>query len=293
MKKDISNKAMLVSMKIGRVGATKVDRSQSDKLTDDHQMERGSAKVSKMLFRNADLKRINSICNEAKSLRDKYTLPWNDHGQRMLPSSVYRKFDTDMQKIKNDFDVAVRELEKEYPSIKEDAKKRLNGMFNEEDYPDDIKTKFKFDLEVVPMPKGSDLRIDVVSDEEKEKIIQDIENRTLERIRKSSEDVAHRILSSVVVLLQGTDGKSGLLNPDARFHATAVTKLQEIIDIAPQLNVLDDPNINKMVEDVRKLIKPENLNPKTIRDDENVRNQVLSDSVNAVESIKNAMSSIV
>jgi len=292
MKKDISNVAMLVSLRMGRIGSSKVDKAQSDNLTDHHQMERGSARVSKVIIQNADLKKINRICNEAKALRDKFTLPWNDQGQRMLPSSCFREFDTEMNRLKNDFQVAVQELARDYPRIKADAQRRLNGMFNEDDYPEKIESKFNFELEVVPMPKGSDLRINVVSDEERERLQKEIEARTIERVKKSTNDVVGRMMSSLMTLLQGTDGQGGLLNPDARFHKTAVTKLQEIIDIAPELNVLDDPTLSKMIEDVKELIKPENLDVDKIRNDTSERNKVLSNSMQAVESIKNAMGGV-
>jgi hypothetical protein len=290
---NISQKAVLVSMRISRMGTSKVDRDMSNELTDVHQMERGSARVSKVLVQNKYFKKVNRICNEAKAVRDKFTLPWNDQGQRMLPSSVFRKFDTEMTRIKNDFEVAVNELESEYPDIIEDAKRRLNGKFKQEDYPDSIKDKYDFDLEIVPMPKGSDFRLDVVTDEEKEKLTQEIEKRTEDRIRKSTSDVVHRMMESITVLLQGTDGKSGLLNPDARFHKTAVSKLQEILDVAPSLNVLDDPKLNAVIDTVKNLIKPENLDVNSIRKDKKVRQQVLSDSLEAVESINVAMSGIV
>jgi hypothetical protein len=255
-------------------------------------MSSDSAKVSKVLFTTRDLKPINSVCNQAKQVRDKYSLPWNDQGQRMLPCSVYREFNSEMIRLRNDFEVAVRELSADYPRILEDAKIRLNGMFNPDDFPSSIEEKFSFDLDVVPMPKGDQLKITTLSDEENLKMQEEVTRKTMEKMKSSATEVVSRVLDAIMVLLKGTDGKGGLTNPDARFHESSITKLKEIVEIAPALNVLDNPDLHNMIDAIKQHIDIDALDVKEVRDNPAVREKLTESSFNAVTAIQDAMGGI-
>ena len=80
------------------------------------------------------------------------------------------------------------------------------------------------------------------------------------------------------------------MNKDARFHQSSVDRVIEILDMAPSLNVLGNENLNTLVDDVKNIIKPENIDANLIRKDDSVRRQVMCDSVQAVSKIQECMS---
>lgn len=252
-------------------------------------MEQDSAVVSYRLFTNADLKPINSVCSSAKIIRDKYTLPWNDLGQRMLPNSVFKEFNTHMVQLEDEFNVAVMEMEKRYPQILQDAENRLNGKFDRSYFPDRISERFEFKLEVSPMPTSEGLRINTLSDEELDNLRTERDKETMEKIKKSATNVVERMMEALDILLHGTNGEGGLMNPDARFHQTSIDRVVDILDLAPSLNLLGNPQLNELVEKVKGHLKPENLNANEIRKSEQIRDQVKCDSIQAVCAIQEAM----
>ena len=60
----------------------------------------------------------------------------------------------------------------DYPRLKQAAKRELNGMYNETDYPTNIATKFGVDVVIMPLPDSQDFRAslsdDTVSDIKKD-----------------------------------------------------------------------------------------------------------------------------
>lgn len=286
---DIASCATLVSLRIRKIGGTKVNRAESQNYASQHNMDSGSVVTSFRLFTPADLKPISSVCNNAKSIRDKYTLPWNDLGQRMCPNSVFTEFNQHMVRLKDEFTIAVRDLENDYPRIIEDAKIRLNGKFNSSDYPEYISDRFDFNMEVSPMPLGNGLRIEGLPEADLKKLQDERDRETMEIVRKSATEVVERMKEAIEVLIGGTDGKGGLMNKDARFHQSSIDRVVEILDMAPSLNILGNEHLDNLVEDVKKTLKPENMDADLIRKDETIRNQVMCDSVQAVSKIQECM----
>ena len=66
----------------------------------------------------------------------------------------------------------------------------------------------------------------------------------MELVRKSASDVVERMKDAIEILIMGTDGKGGLMNKDARFHQSSVDRVIEILDMAPDLNILGNENLN-------------------------------------------------
>ena len=287
---DISKCATLVSLRMRKIGATKVSRSESKSYAQLNNMDSQSVITSFRLFTGNDLGRVNSVYNTAKAIRDKYTLPWNDLGQRMCPNTVFSEFNSHMIRLKDEWTIAVNDLENDYARIIEDAKVRLNGKFDPTHFPPHIANKFHFHLDVCPMPVGNGLRIEGLPDGELEKLQEERDRNTMEILRKSTADVVERMKQAIETLVSGTDGKGGLMNKDARFHQSSIDRVVEILDMAPQLNILDNPQVNNLVEDIKNTLRPENLDANLIRKDNAIRTQVMTDSIQAVSKIQDAMS---
>lgn len=287
---DISSCATLVSLRIRKIGATKVNRAESQSYAQQHNMDTQSVVTSFRLFTNSDLKPINSVYNNAKAIRDKYTLPWNDLGQRMCPNSVFSEFNSHMIRLKDEWTIAVNDLENDYPRIIEDAKLRLNGKFDQTYFPQHIADRFDFHLDVSPMPLGNGLRIEGLPEGDLEKLQEQRDRETMEILRKSTTEVVERMKEAIEVLVSGTDGKGGLMNKDARFHQSSIDRVVEILDMAPSLNILGNEQVNDLVNEIKNTLKPENLDANLIRKDDAIRTQVMTDSIQAVSKIQDAMS---
>ena len=103
------------------------------------------------------------------------TLPWDDDGRRILPSTLYsaytdamREFKRIDQKLRLDF-LAV------YPRLVSEARQRLGTMYDPADFPDVTVIPTKFDIKIAfeQIPDAKDFRV-AVSDEAAELIREQI-----------------------------------------------------------------------------------------------------------------------
>src|SRR5581483_9905113 len=83
-----------------------------------------------------------------------WTLPWGQDGARILPAANFEKYSAEMRKLRATFDEKVAGFIADYPTLKLAAKKSLNGLYNEQDYPTNIKAKFGIDLSILPLPES-------------------------------------------------------------------------------------------------------------------------------------------
>ena len=143
-----------------------------------------------------------------------------------------------------------------------DAQRLLNGMYNEEDYPDerDIGRKFKMDMAIFPVP-ATDFRVSIASDE-LTRIQQDVEARVKDAGQQAMQEVWNRLYERVKNMAEK------LADPKAIFRDTLVENLREQCDMLTRLNFADDPNLEAMRSEVEaNLLK----HPDALRNDPDLR----------------------
>ena len=81
------------------------------------------------------LAEVQKIVSDARQEHYFMTLPWDDNGYRVLPSTPYMDHTEKMRELANRFNPAVEALAPEFESLVEQARVRLGGLFRPEDYP--------------------------------------------------------------------------------------------------------------------------------------------------------------
>src|SRR5260370_38589916 len=73
-----------------------------------------------------------------------------------------------MREFEASFEQAVESFLRVYPQYIEQVRPELNGLFREEDYPsvEKLRTKFGVKLEVLPIPSGTDYRVELSAEEQ-------------------------------------------------------------------------------------------------------------------------------
>ena len=82
-----------------------------------------------------------------------------------------------------EFDDAVDEFCRDYPSFVEERRGKLRGMFDPADYPDpkDIRSKFNLDRAILPFPDVADFRSDLDPD-----VVADIREEIAAEVKRAS-----------------------------------------------------------------------------------------------------------
>ena len=254
---NLSNKAMLVRLAIRQWSVRKYDRNVTQKIANDYQTTVDSGRYTKVLLAVNAIRKMSKIANEVRSYHYERTLPWYDWGPRLLPAANYLEYTQKIQFYKTEFEKAVNEFVQNYQTYIDEAKNRLNGMFNQSDYPDPaaISSFYGFKVSVDPLPDKDDFRVSL-GESEVAAIQADIETRTREAQAAGMRELWTRLHDAVNSMVER------LSDDKAIFRDSLVGNLSEIVALLPKMNVMEDADLEAMRRDVEKRLcgyKPDQL----------------------------------
>ncbi len=163
----IHERAMLVTLSVSMWTGRRFDKQISDEVNDTHAAGKDAGRYNKNLLGGKcdEYKAIRSAKTALRDLHMEMTLPWHDDGTRLLPTALYTRYTNAMRARRHDFEDAARAFVDAYPAIRESARIQLNGLYREEDYPRSVADRFRVSVGYAPIPRGSDLRVDLSEDE--------------------------------------------------------------------------------------------------------------------------------
>ena len=284
---NLTEKAMLVRQAINVWSGRKFDKKVTQEVLDKHNAQTDAGRWNKSLVAKAALADVNRVTNQARTHHYDHTLSWEDWGARILPAAAYFDYMDEQRNFKTKFDAAADEFERNYVQYVNDAKVALNSMFDPDDYPDlyQIRSRFAFETIVSPLPDSDDFRVNLNASEV-QRIQADIESRTRNILHDATDECWKRLYKSVEHMTER------LSDADNRFHDTLVGNLRDLVDLLPKLNIADDPELERMRQDVAaKLCRndPSALRPNSKDFDKAAREKQSNDA----EQILDAMSGYV
>jgi hypothetical protein len=244
----LSDRALLVQLSISTWSANKLDKEISAETTARKGAMSGTIRSHKTLLPMCDL--LENIKQKASLIRTKFyenTLPWGVKGIQILPTANYLTFMTDFRKERSEYEYLVKQFVPAYPQLVQDAQLFLGTSYKAEDYPDAsvIADKFKMDMQVMPVP-NDDFRVDI-ADEELSRIQDEVEARVKQAGQQAMQEVWQRLYDKVKHF---ADRLSKLDDPKSQFHKSTLDHVTDLCELLPRLNVLDDPNLEAMRQEV-------------------------------------------
>ena len=273
---NLNERAMLVKLNIGQWAAKKHDKKISKEVADNHNAVGDVGRYSKHLLAAEALQAVQKAANEARTFHYAQTLPWRDDGARILLSNNFGRYSERMRELEAVFFAAVREFGANYVGYVEDARRRLNGMFDAADYPRDVVNRFSWGVSVDPLPDAADFRA-ALTDSDVARLRSDIEARNQGAVQAAVRDVwgrVHEVCSAMVDRL-GTE--------DAIFRDSLIGNAMELANLLPRLNLTDDPKLTELSETIKaKLCRH---SPDRLRADPVARVQVADDAKAILEAM--------
>ena len=242
----LQDKAMLIRPSLSKFTPYKYDHNMSRDTARLYGADNDFVRTTKRLVSKSVFAGIEKMDSEIRQFVYHHTRPWFDEGWRILATALY--FDV-VDGIGTRFDKRqslVDEFVSQWPSIKEQAKSALNGAYNEDDFPDNIASRFKADVTFMPIPRAGDFRAEGIDPQD----IAKIEEDTLARIQEQfkSNDLWKRVFDSVQRISDrlhnyGTDSEGRVVN---KFHDTLIGNLRDLTSILPKLNITNDESLSDM-----------------------------------------------
>lgn len=247
----IQNRAMLVDLTIRQWTATKHDRRVSAEIEHTHAAH-DAGRYNKRLIDKTYFAEISRIANELRKYHYARTHAWTDKGQRLLPSDLFMDYRQDVAKHKADFQAAVQDFVRIYPTLVQEARKRLNTMFVPTDYPDtgELWSLFGIEMEFMPVPDAQDFRVDVAEETQNEIRLQISESLNARQASMVKECWSR--MREVVGRIADQCGKE-----NGVIRESLITNASDLVAILGALNVTNDPDITAAEAAIReKLVVP-------------------------------------
>lgn len=265
----LQNEAMIVRLSVSQWTARKFDKKVTRKVNEDYGAREDAGRYNKVLVAKEAIQSITKTVSAIRAFHYDNTLPWDDSGARLLPSANFMTYSAEMRKLGDAFNKAVEEFSANYREYRDEAKSRLNGMFNANDYPSvyEIEAKYKYGIDIEPVPTSADFRVSL-QDRDAKRIKADIDKRVKVKEAEAMKDLFLRLHKVVAHYAE----KLG--DPEAIFRDSLIDNLVDLVGLLPKLNVSNDQNLVKLAKSAKdKLV---GYSPAQLRSDPEVRKSAAS-----------------
>lgn len=226
----ILTECMIVNVYVSRWSGFRLDRDASADVNQRAHAEAGTARVNKRLVAKELMKPIDHAESAIRQHVTKNTLPWKDNGDRLLVRKLYQEFMVEYDALKENFDREVDKfLNDVYPVVREQAGFRMGDLFKSDDYPtaSELRHKFHVQIDIDPVQDlGDDFRVQM--EQRMTRAIMGVWDKLADRVSKLSE----------------------ALKSDKKFRNTTVTYVRDLVELLPELNVTNDPNLARIGKDI-------------------------------------------
>ncbi len=268
----LNEKGMIVYLNISFWTARKYDKKISQEVEDKYGADE-AGRYNKVLIAKEHLSNIQKIISAARNFHYENTLPWNDHGGRLLPTTNYFDYVNAIRNFQDEYERETANFLSVYPNLKQEAHLRLSAMFKEEDYPDvaTLRTKYAFTNQITPVPEADDFRVKI-TDDEVNSIKDAIEQQVKDSTEAAMKDLWQRLFKVVSHMSER------LSDPDNKFKNTLVENITDLCELLPKLNITDDPELNDAVQEIKAKL--------TVNDSQDLRDNNLVRNKTAIEAQK-------
>lgn len=278
----IANECMIANLQIGIWMGYRLDKSASLMLTERAHAAQDAARVNKHLVPKEALKPVVSAANAVRTHFYDKTLPWKDNGDRVLTRKMYTTFIQRHEELVRGFNDTVEHfLSKDYGVARERAAFRMGELFDADDYPSvfELQRRFYVNLDIDSVTEAGDFRVQMDQTHLAE-VRKNIERATHERLGRAMNDVWQRLAETLGHF-------ADKMSSDEIFRDSTVRNLEEIVELLPDLNILNDANLEKIRQDIASSLV--GYHPKDLRKSPEVRTVAATEAKRIMDNMRGFM----
>jgi hypothetical protein len=275
----LDRKALLVHVHVRTWSARKFDRKVSDEITRAKGADPQAARVNKHLLggKQDDHAAVIAAAGKLREVHYRLTLPWRDTGWRLLPTKLWMEYTKELRDGVDAFNKAVSVFNTNYHALRGMAALKMGDLFNSEDYPDEVLSRFGVKLSHMPVPTAGDFRLEL-DDVLVANIQEETERQVKEGVSEAMRDVWER-LHGVVDKLAGK-----LEDPQGIFRDSLLDNVRAMVALSEKLNLTDNPHLEEVRKEAEELLSPPDMlrKNKVVRADAAARARALADRMRGV-----------
>lgn len=272
----LQKKAMLVQFSAAVYSGRKKDKNAAASVSKEFGNEIQLGNYVKQSIPAEHLKGIQSAVNEFRIFLYTHTLPWSHKGELLLSTDLYEKIMEKERETKIEFESLVSVFLENYENYQNEARSRLNGLYNPADYPciSKIQKKFSWNIDFSPVPAGNDLKVNLAQSDI-DKISADIESKNDIALKNAMNSVWQRIFDAVKSLSEKmkefrTDKQGNDVSPI--FRDSLIENIRELVELLPALNITNDPALEQARRDLESDLA--GVDPNDLRESKETRQEI-------------------
>ncbi len=225
----LSKKAILVNVTRRQLQNVVFDITLSEKVAKDYGVSDDCIHLRKFLFNPERLSKIRSLLNDAEIHVLNHTRPWENTGFALLPMEYFDDFQDTFQKIKDNFEEAVKEFVDAYPDILKESRKMLGKAFDKSNYPDKslVKDLFELEIQTAEFPDVDDVRLNLTGEE---LVTLTDETRVL------YDDTLKEVMNDIFACIGHEENKDSIV---------------KMLSFAQKLNITNDVDVQMQIDTLR------------------------------------------
>lgn len=297
MNRTLQDRAVLMRLSLGLPGESGQDGELTAEVQNEHSLGSEAGTWLAKLYPKSALAKIKSNRTAAKDYHDSVTMPW-DRGVGILPTAFVAEYGEKMREFVERDKALIEEFLADPWKWIRWAIEQHNGTFDPSRYPGckenepmvyaatgekyaldvdvfrkRVRQQFRFRTTPMPVPLSEHFTATVSSLLGTDTA--SVDARVNEAIQESKRILVRRLIGPVRKMAEKLAEEpkqlsNGKMASDIRFKDTLVGNLKEIAELAPELNLDDDPAVKDFIEDVDKLTR---YAPQTLRDDKFTREE--------------------
>jgi hypothetical protein len=189
-------------------------------------------------------KKIADYASRARLYHNQTTLAWADKGARLLPTSLFMDYKTNMNVWQGNINNMIGNFLNEYDFLVDQAKAHMGTLFNADDYPtkEELRDKFGFKLVFTPIPESGDFRLDIPKQD-----IAELSSQYDEAFNSRLGDAMSEAWGKLHTMLTYMSDKLTTETDDdkKRYHDSLITNAQELCGLLTHLNITKDPKLEE------------------------------------------------
>lgn len=263
---NFTNAAVLVDLNISVWVGRKQDRKVAAEVDAQKNTKARAGNYSKHLLPGMEkLEALHAVANAARLWHYENTLPWSDHGTRLLPMKNFFDYKAGLAERERLFNDAAEAFYAEYPTLISAAALKLGDLFDRDDYPsiDDIRHRNRFAFTFLPMPAAGDFRVDapLAAQQELKEQYEQYYDRKLGEASRDLWERLHECLSHMSAKLAGEEKQI--------FRDSLVENTAALCGMLTRLNVTGDAKLEAARQEVERALV--GVTAKDLRKDDNLR----------------------
>lgn len=250
--------------------------------------KKGTSSSSKKLLEDCqEWQKLSKFIGQTRIFFRQQTLLWDEEGGRRAQTKAnYFDFIASMTAKQSEFWMLYADFENIYPYAVQEDKKALAKLFNPADYPSvyNLREHFGFKVEFEEVPTGAELKFGL----DKDYISGEINKLVAERVQGAQRDIYEKIQETVGALVEkikaSLEAVKATGQDNTRWYPSLTENLEDMADLVPKLNFMNDNTLNKIANDIKGLVK---YNAQQIKNNEGLKRDVLVEAQNILDTIDN------